>query len=358
MSNKLLFGKELASYDEEDIDELLSKLTDEELQQLSEDFDPDNTLLPPSQRCRDQTTKAPTGPFNREKLIQFMIEKSKNEKDWDEAVPYEKKTRGKVFESNQPASAPVTEQELQDMGFDVEFDEDVNKTLEQATEDELVELAAVLGFTGMLNQVQYHAGLRNEKLEGGGFAGVAKGERPKPIPDEPPNMTDVEDSIKRIEANDAELTALNLNNIKTMSAEVVKRLCAALSKNTKLRELHMAATSLTDSMLEPLFEMLESNSTLKKLNLESNFLRGETLVRIIQAVGHDKSGVTDLHLSNQRQTLLGVKIEQAVLKEIMGNPRLVNLGLYLETPDARVRVRDHIKNNLDRVSRQARRNKD
>lgn len=70
MSHKMLFGKELASYDDEDIDELLSKLTEEELQQLSDDFDPDDSLLPPSQRCRDQTKKAPTGPFNREKLIQ------------------------------------------------------------------------------------------------------------------------------------------------------------------------------------------------------------------------------------------------------------------------------------------------
>lgn len=69
MSNKLLFGKALTSYDDEDIDELLSKLTPEELEQLNDDFDPDNSLLPPSQRCRDQTTKTPTGPYDREKLL-------------------------------------------------------------------------------------------------------------------------------------------------------------------------------------------------------------------------------------------------------------------------------------------------
>lgn len=53
-------------------------------------------------------------------------------------------------------------------------------------------MAAVLGFTGMLNQVQFHASLEGRKLEMGGFSGVAKAERPKVVPDEPPNMTDVE----------------------------------------------------------------------------------------------------------------------------------------------------------------------
>ena len=41
----------------------------------------------------------------------------------------------------------------------------------QASEEELVDLAAVLGFHGMLNQTQYYAGLDNVKLEGGGVHG-------------------------------------------------------------------------------------------------------------------------------------------------------------------------------------------
>lgn len=71
MANKLLFGKSLDEYDSniDDIDELLSKLTETEINELNEDIDPDNTLLPASQRCRDQTSKAPTGPYDREKLI-------------------------------------------------------------------------------------------------------------------------------------------------------------------------------------------------------------------------------------------------------------------------------------------------
>ncbi|VDP95439.1 unnamed protein product, partial [Echinostoma caproni] len=55
----------------------------------------------------------------------YLIEKAKAEKDWEEAVPYEKKTRGKVFVPKK-VDVQVSQKELADMGFDVELDEDVN----------------------------------------------------------------------------------------------------------------------------------------------------------------------------------------------------------------------------------------
>ena len=50
------------------------------------------------------------------------------------------------------------------------------------------------------------------------FAGVAKHEAFKLYPDEPPNTTDVEESIKKLKDNDANLKELNLNNIKVHPA--------------------------------------------------------------------------------------------------------------------------------------------
>ena len=51
--------------------------------------------IPPSERCAYRTTKAPTGPYNRKHLIDFLEKKAKEEKDWDEAKPYAKEVRGK-----------------------------------------------------------------------------------------------------------------------------------------------------------------------------------------------------------------------------------------------------------------------
>ena len=45
-------------------------------------------MLPPSDRQRPQTKKTPTGPFNRKQLLDFLERKAKEEKDWDESVPY------------------------------------------------------------------------------------------------------------------------------------------------------------------------------------------------------------------------------------------------------------------------------
>lgn len=53
-----------------------------------------NSLLPPSQRCRDQTDKEPTGPFDRAHLQDYLEKKAKTEKDWDQNKPYIKEQKG------------------------------------------------------------------------------------------------------------------------------------------------------------------------------------------------------------------------------------------------------------------------
>ena len=47
---------------------------------------------------------------------------------------------------------------------------------------------------------------------------MAKSAELKPIPYEPPNTTDVEESIKRVNDNDSSLKHLNLNNIKVCTS--------------------------------------------------------------------------------------------------------------------------------------------
>lgn len=43
---------------------------------------------------------------------------------------------------------------------------------------------------------------------------IVKGEKILPVFDEPPNPTNVEESLKRIKEDDARLVEVNLNNIK------------------------------------------------------------------------------------------------------------------------------------------------
>lgn len=76
-------------------------------------------------------------------------------------------------------------------------------------------LLAILGFHSMMNQDQYHASLLNSGQPLGlGWDGITKASQPKAFPMDPPNDTDVDDTIRRAREDDPNLVDLNWNNIK------------------------------------------------------------------------------------------------------------------------------------------------
>lgn len=183
--------------------------------------------MPPSERCRDQTKKKPTGPYDRSKLIKYLEDQGKKEKDWEQNKAFVKETRGKVWK---PPEQPAvdTAESLADSHVTTEWDEILNA----ASEAEIVELAAILGFTGLVNQVQFHAAAKAAEGKGeaaaaanadaasfGGWNAAAKSEPLKFVPPEPDNTTDVEESITKLQADDPQLTTLNLNNIKVQNTK-------------------------------------------------------------------------------------------------------------------------------------------
>ena len=50
----------------------------------------------------------------------------------------------------------------------------------------------------------------------------------KPVPDEPPNPTNVEETLRQIQANDSTLEDVNLNNIKVKDLVAVSPGCCSL----------------------------------------------------------------------------------------------------------------------------------
>ncbi|KAL3884519.1 hypothetical protein ACJMK2_024654 [Sinanodonta woodiana] len=328
---------EFPDIDLENIDELLAQLTAEEIDELNGDFDPDNALLPPSERMKDQTKKQPTGKFDRKKLLDFLEKKAREEKDWEQFKPFIKELRGKVYKKKEEPK-PVEDSEIE-----TEWDE----ILKQASEEELVDLAAVLGFHGMLNQTQYYASWEGKEIEaGGGFRGVAKAADLLPLPMEPPNPTDVEDSLKRIKENDQKLKHLNLNNIKNISNERLIEFSEALTTNTHLETLEMANVKMTDTVAKKLAEGLRGNKTLKILNVESNFISGEVILEILKAINVHKS-VIELRVVNQKPAVLGNKVEMQIAKLIEENGVILRFGITFEYPDARIRVDYKLQENND-----------
>lgn len=86
---KLLYGKDIKEYDDIPLDDLLNELTEEELEQLTGNVDPDDSDMPASMRCRDQTKKLPTGPLDRKKLLEFLKNYALEQEDWPENKPFQ-----------------------------------------------------------------------------------------------------------------------------------------------------------------------------------------------------------------------------------------------------------------------------
>ncbi|XP_049869756.1 tropomodulin-1 isoform X1 [Pectinophora gossypiella] len=341
-----LYGRELSSYDEVDVDELLAKLSQEELQALAKEVDPDDNFLPPSQRNNYDCEKDPTGPLNRKKLIEHINKQALETPDRPEVKPFVAGViRGKKWIPPPPAQK-LTEAEEQ---ISIDLGDEYEQALTGASQEEIIDLAAILGFHSMMNQDQYHASLLNKGQPVGlGWDGITKATKQKVFPMDPPNDTDPDDTVKRVQDNDQKLTDLNWNNIKNISDEKFEKLFEALKTNTHLEVLCLVNVGLTDRSAALLATALEANSTLRVVNVETNFISPAGVVQLVKALLVMKT-VEEFRASNQRSQVLGNKIEMEITSLVEQNPTLLRLGLHLEYSDARHRVASHLQRNIDRI---------
>ncbi|KAL8197209.1 UNVERIFIED_CONTAM: Tropomodulin-3 [Gekko kuhli] len=108
---ELPFRKDLEKYKDLDEDEILGKLSEEELKQLEsvlDDLDPENALLPAGFRQKDQTVKKPSGPFDREKLLAYLEKQALEHKDREDVVPFTGEKKG-LAGSKPRLSTPLIE---------------------------------------------------------------------------------------------------------------------------------------------------------------------------------------------------------------------------------------------------------
>jgi len=345
-ANKKLFGKDLSEYDNMDMDDLLDQLSAEDIDMLTKDVDPDDSLMPPDQRTAYRCDKSDTGPLNRKQLIDHINEESLTDPDRPELEPYQAGAlRGKKWVP--PPLAP-DEQRAEDQ-ISLDMGDEYESALADAKENELIDLAAILGFHSMMNQDQYHASLLGKKLdtEEVGWSGITRASRPKPLAPEPPNTTDPEAAIERVKKDDSELRQLNLNNIKTISDAQFGRLCKAAASNTRLEGLLASNIAMGDNYAEQLVKLIESNAHIKEISIESNFISPPMIARLVKALLKHKS-VETFRAANQRSQVLGNKIEMEITKYVEQNPNLLQLGLHFDFNDARTRVSAQLQRNRDR----------
>uniref|UniRef100_A0A3Q2X8Y4 Tropomodulin 2 n=1 Tax=Hippocampus comes TaxID=109280 RepID=A0A3Q2X8Y4_HIPCM len=296
----LSFKKDLDKYKDLDEDEILNNLSVDELKQLEtalEEMDPENALLPAGLRQKNQTTKQATGRFDRERLLKYLEKEAMEYKDREDIVPFtgEKK--------------------------------------------------AILGVHTLVTSNQTYDGTGAKE----GYNNVVKGEKMNPVFDEPPNPTNVEETLDRIKRNDASLTEVNLNNIKNIPVPTLKDFAKAMEKNTHVTKFSMAATRSNDPIAVAFSDTLRENKTLRSLNLESNFITSAGMQSLIDSL-RDNDTLTEIKIDNQRQQL-GTNVEMEIAKMLEENNSIVKFGYHFTKQGPRSRAAAAITKNNDLVRR-------
>ncbi|KAM7424433.1 hypothetical protein PAMA_000670 [Pampus argenteus] len=335
----LSYKKDLDKYKDLDEDEILNKLSAEELKQLEtalEEMDPENALLPAGLRQKDQTVKKDTGTFDRESLLKYLEKEAIEYKDREDIVPFTGERKGKVFV---PKQKPIETCKDEVTTLDPELEE----ALSSATDTELCDLAAILGVHTLVTSNQTYDGTGTKE----GYNNVIKGEKMNPVFDEPPNPTNVDETLQRIKNNDSSLTEVNLNNIKNIPIPTLKDLAKAMEKNTHIKKFSLAATRSNDPIAVAFSEMLRENKTLRSLNLESNFITGAGVQALVDAL-RDNDTLTEIKIDNQRQQL-GTTVEMEIAKMLEANNSIIKFGYHFTQQGPRSRAAAAITKNNDLV---------
>ncbi|XP_075787332.1 tropomodulin-1 isoform X2 [Pelodiscus sinensis] len=335
------YRQELEKYRDLDEDKILSALTEEELRTLEselEELDPDNDLLPVGLRQRDQTKKSPTGPFKREELLEHLEEQAKAMKDREDLVPFTGEKRGKVWVPKQKPVDPVLER--------VTLEPELEEALANASDAELCDIAAILGMHTLMSNQQYYEALGSSTIVNKeGLNSVIKPTQYKPVPDEEPNSTDVEETLERVKNNDPELEEVNLNNIRNIPIPTLKAYAEALKTNSYVKKLSIVGTRSNDPVAHALAEMLKANGVLKSLNVESNFISGSGILALMESLQHNTS-LIELKIDNQSQPL-GNKVEMEIANMLEKNSSLLKFGYHFTQQGPRLRVSNAMMNNND-----------
>ncbi|KAM8973229.1 tropomodulin-3-like [Pelodytes ibericus] len=332
------YRKDLDKYRDLDDDELLGNLTEADLKQLEnvlEELDPDNALLPAGFRQKDQTEKIDTGAFDREHLLEFLEKDAMNQKDREDYVPFTGERKGKIFV---PKQKPLNFRTDEKIALDPELEE----ALTSASDTELCDLAAILGMHNLLPNNAIGNGYDSQ-----GFPNVVKAETLRPVSDEPPNPTNVEESLKRIKNNDPRLVEVNLNNIKNIPIPTLKEFAKALESNSHVKIFSIAATRSNDPVAVAFADMLKLNQSIKSLNIESNFVTGVGILALVEALKENET-LREIKIDNQRQQL-GTGVEMEIARLLEENTSILKFGYQFTQQGPRARAAAAITKNNDLV---------
>ncbi|KAK0411229.1 hypothetical protein QR680_005551 [Steinernema hermaphroditum] len=189
----------------------------------------------------------------------------------------------------------------------------------------------------LMNESQIISWEEAEQILGETGTGPVKSSLPEQTrPTEPDNDTDVDDSIRRLQENDPNLKAINLNNMKRTPIPQIQRLIAAIRDNTHLEKLSLANMGLYDGNVEPLIEVVENNETLRSINVETNYLSAQFFSRLFQAALKNQT-LEEVKAVNQGVSF-ATNLEKEIIDAIHENKGLTKVSINIRLPEGRHKI--------------------
>ncbi|XP_028399322.1 tropomodulin-2-like [Dendronephthya gigantea] len=284
------------------IDDLLEGLSAEELKELSGDIDPSQ------QGQSSDVSKTTIGYFDRPRaaknrydiksMICTMEKKSQDSIVGDNYLPRKYREWKKTGKTKAKREKEVKKEE------EVKLPDELEAMMKDMDDEDISEIAAVLGLHSLLTQQQSFK-VESEKLGeaikkfGLRKPGVVEGKRPKSMPDmlQTPDTVQISEILKRLKKTDPTLTEIAMNNYKDVESVLID-IARFLRKNTHVKKLSVANTQMKPAVCLHFIETMKVNKTLETINMESNYLTGDVIAKLMRVL-EENTTLKELRLANQ-----------------------------------------------------------
>ncbi|KAI8826405.1 hypothetical protein BJ741DRAFT_42278 [Chytriomyces cf. hyalinus JEL632] len=144
---------------------------------------------------------------------------------------------------------------------------------------------------------------------------------------------DIDGFLEQLFENDADLVDLDLSGCQLLTSSQGAQLADALSRNTILQSLDLSGTKLNTQTAMLIGKALQTNDTLKKLNLERNSIGPAGFKAIALGLMENKK-LRELKLLNQTLSA-GTNAEQFLAKAMAKNHHIVKMTIAIRDPSSR-----------------------
>lgn len=168
--------------------------------------------------------------------------------------------------------------------------------------------------------------------------------------------------VHRAYLDDPSLTDFNFSGLRMpypyMEPRVAPKLCKALETNTHIISLQLADSNLQKTQGPDLAASLASNTTLRKVNVENNYLDSSCIQQMALALHSNKETTLEQFFCINQKNMgeyFGRPVEEAVEQMMKNNTTIVKLGFTCADAHWRNEIDRHVLRNVDLARRKRKR---